>query len=251
LPEDTHLKGPFEQVVLLFIDAFGWAFFERYANTFPFLKRGLSDGICSKLTSLFPSTTAAHVTCIHTGLAPNQSGIYEWFIHEPHLGEIITPLLFNYAGERSLSTLPLDPFLLFPGKTLFHTLAEEGVASHSFQPKAFAHSTSSKALLSGSTIHGYEDSERGLQQLLESLSPQTYACFYYGDLDATGHRKGIDSKEFTKEAENIFAIIETFANNLPPKTALLVTADHGMVNVSRRRRFISINSFQIFSSISS
>jgi len=232
LPEDTHSKGPFERVVLLFVDAFGWTFFEKYKNSLPFLKRVASEGICSKITSLFPSTTAAHVTCIHTGLCPNQSGIYEWFLYEPHLNEIIAPLPFNYPGERALSTLPLDPALLYPHKTLFETLAEEGIQSHSFQPLNIADSTYSRAVLAGSTVHGYRDPDQGLGELLDHLSSQTYAFFYYGDVDAIGHRKGVYSQSFAESIRKIFTSIETFVSHLPTKTALLVTADHGMVDVS-------------------
>src|SRR5579872_4976398 len=80
LPADVFegLPARFDRVILFFIDAFGWRFFERYASKYTALKTFAQHGIVSKLTSQFPSTTAAHVTCIHTGLNVGQSGIYEW-----------------------------------------------------------------------------------------------------------------------------------------------------------------------------
>ena len=73
------LYRQYDTVILLLVDAFGWRFFERYANRAPFLKRFVDHGMVAKLTSQFPSTTAAHVTAIHTGLPVGKSGVFESF----------------------------------------------------------------------------------------------------------------------------------------------------------------------------
>ena len=91
----------YDAVVLFLVDGFGWRFFERYADAHPFLKRLMQNGVVSKLTSMFPSTTSAHVTCIHTGLPPAQSGVYEWFMYDPKLGETVAPLLFSLSRVSS------------------------------------------------------------------------------------------------------------------------------------------------------
>src|SRR4051794_25727510 len=83
------LYDRYDSVILLFVDAFGWRFFERYAERAPFLKRFVEQGMVAQLTSQFPSTTAAHVTTIHTGLPVGQSGVFEWYYYEPQLDAII------------------------------------------------------------------------------------------------------------------------------------------------------------------
>src|SRR5215475_15738086 len=102
LPLDVlgNLPTRYDTVIFFFIDAFGWRFFERYADKYAFLKTVYSQGVISELTSQFPSTTAAHVTCMHTGLNVGQSGVYEWNYYEPLIDEIISPLLFSYAGDK-------------------------------------------------------------------------------------------------------------------------------------------------------
>src|SRR5579864_8156090 len=53
------LAGTYKTVILCFIDAFGWRFLERYGERHPFLSRIMREGVVTKLTSQFPSTTAA------------------------------------------------------------------------------------------------------------------------------------------------------------------------------------------------
>ncbi len=79
LPGDTLTGKSYDKVVLFFIDAFGWRFFEHYKDRYPVLKRFLEHGIASKITSQFPSTTAAHATTMHSGLRVDESGVFEWF----------------------------------------------------------------------------------------------------------------------------------------------------------------------------
>lgn len=99
-PEILNGLAPtYDQVILILVDAFGWRFFERYQEDHPFLTEIAKAGVVARLTSQFPSTTAAHVTCIHTGLTPGQSGVHEWQYYEPQLDHMITPLLFSFAGE--------------------------------------------------------------------------------------------------------------------------------------------------------
>src|SRR5262245_26749549 len=74
------LNEHYDAVVVLLIDAFGWKFVRRYAEH-PFLKRIQEHGLAAMLSSQFPSTTAAHVTTIHTGLTPGESGVYEWIYY--------------------------------------------------------------------------------------------------------------------------------------------------------------------------
>src|SRR5579863_2406565 len=124
LPLDVFGSLPthYDKVIVFFVDAFGWRFLERYADSFSFFKTAFKEGIVSKLTSQFPSTTAAHTTCIHTGLPVGQSGIYEWNYYEPLVDDIITPLLFSYGGDKGRDTLkqsgiPAQEF--FPAHTFY------------------------------------------------------------------------------------------------------------------------------------
>src|SRR4051794_26595549 len=79
------------RVVVVLLDAFGWAFAQRHARH-PLLSRIARDGELAPMASQFPSTTTAHVTTMHTGLPVADHGLYEWRLWEPSLGRIVVPL---------------------------------------------------------------------------------------------------------------------------------------------------------------
>jgi len=242
LPSDVFGDKPLpvDHVVLLFLDGFGWRFFEEFKSKIPQLANLEKTGVVSKLTSMFPSTTAAHVTCIHTDLPPAASGIYEWFMLEPSLNEVIAPLLFSFAGDHqvgSLTKTDLLPTDLYPTTTLYHRLREKGVKATAVQPKAIASSPYSNTVLDGAEVIGYGKAAEGLESVLKSLQKKSYTYFYFSDIDSIGHRKGVHSPEFFQAIEKVFVEIETFASKLPENTALMVTADHGMVEVDPKTTY--------------
>ena len=131
------LAGRYDKVVLFFIDAFGWRFFEKYADDYPFLRRILDEGYVTKLTSQFPSTTAAHVTAIHTGLPVDQSGVFEWYYYEPAAGRHDRAAALLVRGRQhepgtllGAGVKPQDIFP-YPIKTVYNRLGELGVRSSS------------------------------------------------------------------------------------------------------------------------
>jgi hypothetical protein len=237
LPEDTYKSESYDHVILLLIDGFGWRFWEQFKRDLPALQKFEQQGIVSKLTSMFPSTTAAHITCINTGLLPSQAGIYEWFIYEPKLNDIIAPLPFSFAGDRDPGTLPLNPKELFPKTTLYQRLSDKGIKCSAFQTHSIIDSPYSQAVLDGAERHGYKTANQAFEKILSTLKGKTYSFFYYGDIDAIGHRKGIHSPDFEHETQKIFGEIDHFLQSLPPKTAVIVTADHGMIDVNPKQTY--------------
>lgn len=251
LPLDVYGQLPtrYRNVVFFFIDAFGWRFFERYVHKYPFLKEILNRGVVSKLTSQFPSTTAAHVTCMHTGLNVGQSGIYEWNYYEPLVDNIISPLLFSYAGEKSLkdtlrnSSTPSSAF--FPKSTFYQHLQKLGVTSHIFQNASYAASTYSEIVFRGATIHPYRTFQEALRQLTTQLtlpaSTPGYYFLYFDRIDAACHNYGPFSKQMDDAVDVCLRSIEQIfyqqVQGKTPETLFIMTADHGQVEVDPQKTY--------------
>jgi predicted AlkP superfamily pyrophosphatase or phosphodiesterase len=235
----------YDTVILFFLDAFGWRFFEKYIDH-PFLQRFVQQGVVSKITSQFPSTTAAEVTTIHTGLEVGQSGIYEWFQYEPRLNRIIAPLPFCYAGDMTYgalnaSKIPAEEF--FPFKTVYQKWHEEGVFSYILHHETLCPTTYSQSLGKGAHFLSYFSLTQGLRSVEEfiqnSSKGKSYLLFYYSDIDSIGHRKGPGSQELELEILQVLDLLEEHLQKLSvkkqQKIAVLVTADHGMEEVDPKK----------------
>ncbi len=246
LPSSCFYEGNYDGVILLFIDAFGSAFSEPYRDH-PFLKRFADKGIVSKITSQFPSTTAAHMTTIHTGECVGSTGIYEWFQYEPKVDAVIAPLPFCKAGDGMPGSLissgiPLEEF--FPFTTLYRKMHDEGVDSFLFQEDGIAGSPYSRVMAQGAHPVGYLNLSQGLKSLSELFMvprrKKTYAFFYHSHIDSVGHRKGIKDKAFDKSILYCLDLLEKELSALiqsSQKIAILLTADHGMVPVEPKKTF--------------
>jgi predicted AlkP superfamily pyrophosphatase or phosphodiesterase len=247
LPVDALSKTKTDKVLFLFIDSFGWKFWEQYKNRYPFLKRFLDEGVVSKLTSQFPSTTAAHVTTIHTGLEVGQSGVYEWFYYEPKLDAMIAPLLFSFAGKKERNNLEvtgINPAEIYPQKTIYHELNKQKVSSYIVQNQAYTPSPYSDVVFAGATkILPYRNLAHSLT-LLSNVINETqgpaYYFYYYDAIDSTGHVDGPGSAFHEAEIHNFFTAIEDlFYQKLKKKEELtiLLSADHGMANISPKETY--------------
>jgi predicted AlkP superfamily pyrophosphatase or phosphodiesterase len=252
LPLDVlgNLPTRYDTVIFFFVDAFGWRFFERYAEKYAFLKTVRSQGTVSKLTSQFPSTTAAHVTCMHTGLDVGQSGVYEWNYYEPLVDDIISPLMFSYARDKTLrdtvKNASIPPTQFFPRQTFYQTLESRGVTSHILQYQSYTPSTYSDIVFRGARVHPYATLYEALTTLTDLLvnKPQTvpsYYFFYFDRIDASCHNYGPFSHQFEDEVDKFLTTLDqVFYQSVHGKagnTLLMMTADHGQVEVNPRNTY--------------
>lgn len=237
--KNAFKSNQYDAVVLFFIDAFGWRFYERFQDA-PFIKRMEKNGKIEKLTSQFPSTTAAHVTTIHTGLPVGQSGIHEWYYYEPLVDRVISPLLFSHAGAKERDTLnstKVKPESFYPKETLYGDLKKLGVESFNFGIREYTPSTYSKIVMKGSEIRSFKtlsEAFTNIGLLLEKQSKPAYIHLYFDKIDALAHEYGPTAPQTEAEIEIFLLMMEHYFERIfkgKKKILFLMTADHGMCEV--------------------
>lgn len=240
LPDDVLIDphSRYDRIIVLLIDGFGWRFLKNYLEDLPFLKRFLDRGVVSQITSQFPSTTVPHLTCLNTGLSVGQSGLYEWFYYEPLAEAVIAPFRYALAGEPNLSLLNhpgVSPEALFPFKTVYQDLQQIGIPSTLFYHRSYASSPFSQITGKGANIIPYASQAEGVYKLSEVLlqKPCGYFYLYLGDIDSENHQMGPESPQVERVIRETFDLLEKRLGNHPclqdSKTALVVTADHGVI----------------------
>jgi hypothetical protein len=227
------LRDGRRRVAVVFLDAFGWTFAQRH-RSHPLLMKLARDGVLAPMASQFPSTTVAHVTTMHTGLGVQDHGLYEWQVYEPGVGRVIRPFVAKDLVDVDVRGLLPD------GPTFYERLATTaGVPSRLFQP--FPRSAYDEAAVRGAPTVQYDGLAEGLRSLASALaaSDRLYAYFYFDGIDATGHVHGPSSPEFDdaclRALDAVYAAF--FGPDAPPldDTLLILTADHGQIDVSPDR----------------
>ena len=230
-----------QTVIFFFLDGFGWRFYQQFKEH-PLFAELAKYGSVEKITSQFPSTTAAHVTTWHTGLPVGKSGVYEWTYYEPKLDALFCPLLFSYAGTMQRDTAKesgIAPEAFYPAENIYPKLATLGVESHIFQHRTFTPSPYSDAIMQGANVHAYKtisEALTNLRLLLNQPAGKRYIAYYFGDVDAILHSYGPETPQANAEIENLLdTLLNRFwlplSEHLPEETIFLLTADHGHVEV--------------------
>lgn len=243
LPADCLPRGPdiAENVVVLFIDALGWNILQRtleHPHAASLLEL-TEAGMLSKLTSMFPSTTSAHVPAFHTGLTPGETGVFEWFQYAAEIGRSIRPLQACYAASRDQGSLAkhFDLRTYCPESTYFSELSDLGVHSSCFYASHIVDGPTNKLMCSGADLIKFSTTSAGLRGVAEKLSSskgRQYIFYYFDGVDHLAHTHGPYAPETLKVSVKFW---KAFAEHLlptlerSPNTLLLVTADHGQTTV--------------------
>ena len=236
-----------KKIILFLIDGFAWQFIDKFKDH-PFIIWAIKNGILSKITSQFPSTTAAHVTLFHSGNPVGQSGIYEWNYYEPKVDAIISPLLFSYAGDKSRDTLikktQVNPKTILPRSTFYQLLKKNGVKSFIFQHQEYTSSTYSYQLFKGAYVFPYKTLSEAITNLFLILHKEnnfSYYFLYFDKIDSISHQYGPNSSQTANEILTFLSIMEKllipFFEKNYRQTVFLMTADHGQIEVEPENSF--------------
>ncbi|MBI4607238.1 MAG: alkaline phosphatase family protein [Planctomycetes bacterium] len=236
----------FEHVLLLLLDAIGFETWCERAQRHPFFERLSARGRVTSLTAVFPSTTSASLTTLGTGLTPREHGLLEWNLYLEEVGDVVVTLPFKrWNGKRNdeLEERGFDGSILFSGGTVFEDLARAGVPAVCFVHESYAASAYSRASRRGSRSVSFAtgpDLADKLAAEIRGASRPTFFYAYWDRFDVQGHEHSPRSRVAELELE---LASKVFGDRLPDRlgrdaarrTLLLVTADHGQIEVRPER----------------
>jgi predicted AlkP superfamily pyrophosphatase or phosphodiesterase len=205
------------QVVLLALDGVGWEQLQARKTVAPNLT-AMEGG---PIPTVAPSTTATAMTSLTTGLTPGEHGVIGYRIHVHH--EILNVLRWSTPGGDARQSIPPQEFQPLPPFCGTHppivTRAE------------FINSGFTSAHLDGVRFHGYRmPSTLAIEvtRLLRDGEPFVYA--YYDGVDKVAHEYGL-GEHYSAELVSVDFLVSYLVSALPPGAVLVVTSDHGQVEV--------------------
>ena len=210
------------QVVLFVLDGLGWEQLQERRHLAPTLA-GMEG---SPISSVAPSTTACALTSIALGRPPSEHGIVGYRFHAGG-GDVLNVLRWATRHGDARGALPpeeMQPVAAFGGRRVpVLTRAE-------FEGSGF-----STAHLNGALVVGWKAPSSLAVEVAGALGagePFVYA--YYDGIDRIAHAHGFDA-HYDAELAAADRLVAELLAALPAGAALVVTSDHGQVDVGANR----------------
>jgi len=236
---DTLGLEPLNAVGLLVVDGLGFELLRERAASAPFLSGTALRAV--PLTAGFPATTAASIASIGTGRPPGEHGLVGYTVWLPGEEGALNMLTWGPYGVRgggSDTIHRLLPEEVQPDPTAFERAVTAGIEVVLVGPRLHSHSGMTRAVLRGGRYRPAISLADTALQIVDALGERgrrlVYA--YHPDLDAVGHLRGTASEAWTLQLADIDRTAALVAERLPPGAALVVTGDHGMVDLPPRSR---------------
>ncbi|MEE9098420.1 alkaline phosphatase family protein [Pseudarthrobacter phenanthrenivorans] len=220
------------RVCIVLADGLGRNLLKQKAAHTPFLRAVMQSGqgdVPVWLDSAFPSTTAAALSSFGTGLPAGQHGMVGYDVLDPDQDKVVN-LLGNWDPG-------VDPSAWQPFPTVFERIdAHVDVSTVSLSQ--FDGSPMTRAALRGGRFISGMTSHARTAAAAEAMAAAGPALmyFYVNELDKAGHRYGCRSEQWEHQLEELDSTVKRLNSSLPAGTTILLTADHGMLDVPESQR---------------
>ncbi|SCL16112.1 Type I phosphodiesterase / nucleotide pyrophosphatase [Micromonospora nigra] len=218
------------RVAVLLVDGLGWYQIPTAAPHAPTLA-GLAATVGRPLTSGFPSTTPTSLVTLGTGVPPGTHGVLGFTLRVPGTDRVVNHI--EWAADP-------EPLRWQPVPTRLEQARAAGIAVTVVSRPEFGGSGLTVAANRGGDYRGAAGVDALVTTMLTALSAgdgPTLVSGYHPDLDRHGHLSGVDSAPWRAAATEVDALLTRLVDGLPPDAALLVTADHGQLDVPAGHRF--------------
>lgn len=218
---------PSRHYCVLLVDGLGWHQLRARPDVAPFLNELTRLPTSASLTAPVPSTTAASLTSLGTGLPPGRHGLVGYTCRIPGTGSLLNAL--RWPGN-------VDPQQWQPHPTIFERARAAGVSCRTLGKGEYRKSGLTLAGLRGSDYVKAATVGQRLALVGQTSDVPSLTYVYESDLDATGHVNGVGSAAWGYQLALLDRMVELLVDALPPGTTLVVTGDHGMVDIGKDAR---------------
>ncbi|WP_232497101.1 alkaline phosphatase family protein [Agromyces humatus] len=222
---------PARSTVVVLADGLGAANIQQRAGHARYLASRLAKR--DVIRTVFPSTTAAALASLTTGRMPGEHGLVGYRVLDAAGDRLVNQLSGWDDGMRPETWQRLP--------TLFEQAGERGIATFAIGAPRYADSGFTRAVLRGAEYRaGATIADRFAEALhvLQSADP-ALVYLYVPELDQAAHAHGWQSDRWLGFLEVLDAEIAALDERMPRGSGLLVTADHGVIDVpAHRHRFI-------------
>ncbi|WP_300345706.1 alkaline phosphatase family protein [Nesterenkonia sp.] len=205
-----------------------------------------SSASAAALDTGTPTTTAASLGSLGTGLTPAEHGLVGYDLYAEHLQRVV-----NMLGRWDPQ---VDPQKWQPHPSVLTRAEQAGARMVTISRPGFRDSPLTAAALSGGEFFGANRIEIRFALCAEVISehrsrggalrrgpaPPLLVYLYVDELDKTGHSSGAGSDKWISMLESLDSAAGRLASSLHhqygDQAAVLLTADHGMVNISPEHR---------------
>jgi hypothetical protein len=217
-----------QNIVLLIVDGLGYEYLLNQGRDSVFCEH-LQD----RMTSVFPSTTAACITTFATGVAPQQHAITGWFVYLKEVGAVAAILPFKARyGSPPFSAAGVDPKAIFTQLPLTTQLKAD---SYFIKPKSLQKTDYTRTTAGAAQILPYKNMDGFFRQIKKTIRRKSrghkYIFAYWPEFDTLSHRHGNGSAEVSKHFWKLNKKLTTFLKSIrDTDTTLIITADHGFID---------------------
>jgi Type I phosphodiesterase / nucleotide pyrophosphatase len=231
--EDAYGLPQSARYVVVLIDGLGWNLLRRAVLAAPFFASLL--GGAQPITSAVPSTTVTSLGSLGTGQPPGQHGLVGYTSRVPATGEILNGLTWESD---------LVPTVYQSKPTFFERAREAGVAVTSVALARFQGTGLTEAALRGASFVPFSDEsaeELRIALIAEAAvrGDRSVVYAYERELDHYGHVHGCNSADWLQQLARIDAMCERLRAALPPRVTVILTGDHGMVDIPAEQRIVA------------
>ena len=213
---------PVAHAVVLLVDGLGAVPLEAHRG---YARRLLAAPRSSTIQTVFPSTTASALASLTTGVLPGVHGLIGY-------------LGFDSTGDRVVNSLTgwgadLDPGTWQRVPTLFERARDAGIPAFAVGPGRYRDSGFTAAVLRGADYRPGESIAARLAEVrrIHAAAERSLTYVYAPELDVAAHATGIASEAWSTALEEVDAAVGAFVASLGRNAGLLVTGDHGGVDI--------------------